>query len=100
MVYSLNLLASHEDGPAIGIVNFMHGLLKPGGLAVLGAFLPENPSRAMLDHLFEWRILHRGVEEINRLYAGSFFARASSRIRFDDRKTIALAECVKPAAER
>lgn len=70
-------------------------MLAPGGRAIFGSFHSRNRCKAFLDHVLEWRLIHRTEEDMNRLFAASAFGRPCSRILFEEQRINLFAECVK-----
>ena len=95
LVYSIGLIDYFSDRWVIALLDHIHGLLRPGGRVILGNFHPRNPTRALMDHVLDWRLIHRSEEDIDRLYAASRFGRPSTRIRFEAQGINLFAECVK-----
>lgn len=93
LVYSLGLIDYFNDKFVVSLLNFVHDLLRPGGTVILGNFHPRNPDKAMMDHVLDWKLIHRSEEDMNRLYAMSKFGRAATGIRFEDQGINLFAEC-------
>lgn len=83
LVYSNGLLDRHDDATVVSILNYMHGLLRPGGQALLVNVQALNPSRELFEYLLDWRLVHRTREELNALCRASAFRRPCERIRVD-----------------
>ena len=62
---------------------------------ILGNFHPENSGKAFMDHILEWKLIHRSEDEMNQLFAESKFGRPCSEIRFEQEGINLFAECVK-----
>jgi hypothetical protein len=95
LVYSIGLIDYFNDRFVVNLMNYAHGLLKPGGRVILGNFHPRNSNRALLDHVLDWKLTHRTESDMDRLYAGSKFGRPCTRIQFEDENINLFAECVK-----
>lgn len=95
LVYSVGLIDYFEDEFVIKLMNFIHAALRPGGRVVLGNFHPRNPTRALLDHVFEWKLIHRTEADMNRLFCASAFGRPCTRVLFEEQEINLFAECVK-----
>jgi hypothetical protein len=54
------------------------------------------PTRAFMDHVLEWRLIHRTEEDLDRLYKASAFGRGCTRVVFEEQGINLFAECVKP----
>jgi CRP-like cAMP-binding protein/SAM-dependent methyltransferase len=95
LVYSVGFIDYFNDKFVVSLLNYVHGILAPGGRVVLGNFHPANPNKALMDHLLDWRLIHRSEEDLNRLYASSLFGRPCTRIRAEEEGINLFAECVK-----
>ncbi len=95
LVYSIGLIDYFEDGLVIKLLDWVHGLLRPGGRAIFGNFHPANTSRAMMDHMLEWRLIHRSEADMNRLFEASRFGKPCSRILWEEQRVNLFAECVR-----
>lgn len=95
LVYSLGLIDYFNDNMVLRVIDHVHGVLRPGGRVLLGSFHPRNPSKAFLDHVLEWPLIHRGASELSRLYERSKFGRPATSIRFEEQEIYFVAECVK-----
>lgn len=84
LVYSIGLIDYFSDKYVLKLLNYIHGLLKPGGTVILGNFHPLNPSRAMMDYILDWRLIHRDEADLNRLFEQSAFGAPCREIRFED----------------
>lgn len=54
-----------------------------------------DPCKALMDHVLEWRLIHRTEADMDRLFRASAFGRPSTRIRFEEQRINLFAECVK-----
>jgi SAM-dependent methyltransferase len=97
LVYGAALLDAADDALAVRLLDRMHAMLRPGGRAVLCTFLPANPSRAYMDHVLEWRVMHRDQGAVDRLFAASAFGRGATAARADAQGLALVAECVRAA---
>jgi len=70
-------------------------VLRPGGKVILGNFHPSNPSRALMDHVLDWRLIHRSEADMDTLFLASRFGRAATRCRLEPAGVNLFAECVK-----
>ncbi len=71
LVYSIGLIDCFSDRFVVGLLDWVHGLLAPGGQVILRNFHPDKPTRALMDHVLDWKLLHRTAEDPNRLFAAS-----------------------------
>jgi hypothetical protein len=95
LIYSLNLTDYFSDELVVTLINWIYDELRPGGRAILGNFHPRNPSRGLMDHVLDWRLTHRDEAAMNQLFLGSKFAKACSRVFFEEEGIYLLAECAK-----
>ena len=45
--------------------------LKPGGVLIIGNFGPGNPDKTFMDHILQWKLIHRDAEELRDLVRSS-----------------------------
>jgi len=95
LIYSLNLTDYFSDELVVTLMNWIYDELRPGGRAILGNFHPRNPSRGLMDHVLDWRLTYRNEAAMNQLFLGSKFAKACSRIFFEEEGIYLFAECAK-----
>ena len=70
-------------------------MLRPGGKVILGNFHPRNPTKAMMDHVLDWKLTHRDEADMNRLFEESAFGRACTEIQYEPGRVNLFASCVK-----
>ncbi len=95
LFYSSGLIDYLNDTFVIKLLDHIFGLLKPGGKVILGAFHPNNTTKALMDHVLDWRLIHRTEEDMNRLFSNSKFNSDCTNIRFEAEGINLFAECVK-----
>lgn len=95
LIYSIGLIDYFADKFVIQLMNFIYDKLNPGGSVVLGNFHPRNSTRALMDHVLEWKLIHRDENDINRLFEQSKFQRPASTIHFEDEGVNLFAQCIK-----
>ena len=95
LVYSIGLVDYFSDSFVVRLINYVHSLLKPGGKLILGNFHPSNSTRGLMDHILEWKLIHRTEEDMNLLYEKSKFGRPCTNIRFEEEGVNLFAECVR-----
>jgi CRP-like cAMP-binding protein len=95
LVYSVGLIDYFNDPFVLKLMNYAHALLRPGGQLILGNFHPANSSRAIMEYVLEWNLIHRTEDDLHRLFAASAFGRPCTRIRFEAEGINMFAECVK-----
>ncbi|MCP4690196.1 MAG: cyclic nucleotide-binding domain-containing protein [Desulfobacterales bacterium] len=93
LVYSIGLIDYFNDKFVIKLLNHVFGLLKPGGKVILGNFHPKNTSKAFMDHILDWKLIHRTEEDMNRLFSSSHFNRNCTNIVFEAEGVNMFAEC-------
>lgn len=96
-IYSIGLIDYLNDGFVIKLLNWAHARLAPGGRVMLGNFHKRNPDRALMDHVLDWRLIHRDEDDMQRLFAASAFGQGCSRIVFEEEGVNLFAEGVKSA---
>lgn len=95
LIYSMAALDYLNDQFVVKLLDWMHALLAPSGRVLLGNFHPSNPDRAFMDHVLDWRLIHRDEQDMQRLFAASKFGRPCDRILFEEEGVILFAEGVK-----
>lgn len=95
LIYSVGLIDYFNDKFVLKLIDYGHSLLRPGGRLILGNFHPVNASRAMMEHVLEWKLNHRSEDDMHRLFAASKFRRPCTKVRFEAEGVNLFAECVK-----
>jgi SAM-dependent methyltransferase len=95
LVYSIGLIDYFDDAFVVKLMDVVHDALRPGGRAVLGNFHPRNETRAFMDHVLDWKLVHRTPADMDRLYRASRFGRACTRVVFETEGINLFAECVR-----
>lgn len=95
LVYSIGLIDYFPDELVVKLMSLIHSLLRPGGKAILGNFHPSNTGKAFMDHVLEWRLIHRSEADMDRLYRTSAFGRDCTDIRFEEQGVNLFAACTK-----
>jgi len=95
LIYSIGLIDYFSDKFVIKLLDFIHNALVPGGKVILGNFHPRNPDKAIMDHVLDWRLIHRTEDDMNRLFRASAFASDCTNMRFEDQGINLFAECIK-----
>lgn len=95
LVYSVGLIDYFNDASVAKLIDYAHALLCPGGRLILGNFHPDNSSRAMMEYVLRWKLIHRTEDDMHRLFAASKFRRPCTRISFEPEGVNMFAECVK-----
>ena len=95
LVYSIGLIDYFGDDLVVRLMDLVHGMLRPGGRIILGNVHSRNPSRGLMDHVLDWKLVHRTEQDMDRLFEASAFGRPSTNIRFEDEGLNMFAECVR-----
>lgn len=95
LVYSIGLIDYFNDKFVVALLDYVYTLLRPGGKVVLGNFRVDNPDKALMDYILDWKLIHRSEEDMNRLYQASRFARPCTAIRTEPAGVNLFAECIK-----
>ncbi len=96
LVYSMGLIDYFKDRFVIALLDYIYGVLKPGGKVILGNFHKKNPAKAFMDHILEWKLIHRTEADMNRLFAASKFGKPCSHMTFEKSGINLFASCSKP----
>jgi extracellular factor (EF) 3-hydroxypalmitic acid methyl ester biosynthesis protein len=99
LVYSIGLIDYFDDRLVVKMLDFIYQVLAPGGRVILGNFHPRNQTKALMDYLLEWRLIHRSEQDMDRLFQSSKFARGTTKIRFEEQGVNLFAECIKDAVQ-
>lgn len=81
LIYSIGLIDYLADHLVVKLLDWIYSSLRPGGLAVVGNFDVDNPDRAFMDHLLDWKLIHRSPQNLLDLFAQSAFGTAPVQIR-------------------
>lgn len=73
--------------------------LRPGGTALVGDFDIDNPDRAFMDHLLDWKLIHRSPQDLEDLFAQSRFAGAPVEVRREATGINLFASASRPVNE-
>lgn len=95
LVYSIGLIDYFSDDSVVNLMDYVHGLLRPGGKLILGNFHPRNSTKALMDHILKWSLTHRNEDDMNHLFESSKFGRPCSNLQFEEEGINLFAECVK-----
>ena len=95
LIYSMGLIDYLNDSFVVKLIDYARSLLKPGGKLILGNFHPTNSTKALMDHILAWTLIHRSEDDMNRLFTLSQFGKPCSNIRFEDEGVNLFAECIK-----
>ncbi len=95
LIYSIGLIDYFNDQLVVKLSNYAHQLLKPGGRVIFGNFHPQNPQKAFMDYVIDWKLIHRSEADMDRLFQNSAFGKPSESIRFEEEKVNLFAICRK-----
>jgi hypothetical protein len=98
LIYSIGLIDYFNDKYVIKLMNYAHALLRPGGKLILGNFHPRNTTRAFMDYVLDWKLIHRTEEDMDRLFAASDFNKPCTRVEFEQGGVNLFAECTRDAS--
>jgi extracellular factor (EF) 3-hydroxypalmitic acid methyl ester biosynthesis protein len=76
LVYSVGLIDYLQDDLVVALLDWIHDRLRPGGTIVVGNFDVANPDKPFMDHLLQWRLIHRSAADLEALFRRSKFAAA------------------------
>ena len=74
LIYSIGLIDYFDDRIVTRLQTWIHSCLAPGGRSILGNFHTSNPTRGLMDHLLDWRLIHRDEADMLRLAEAAGFA--------------------------
>jgi CRP-like cAMP-binding protein/SAM-dependent methyltransferase len=95
LIYSIGLIDYFDDRFVVALLDWIHGRLRPGGKVVLGNFHPDNPDRALMEHVLDWKLIHRSEADMNGLFAASRFGKPCSEIRFEPERVNLFATAIR-----
>ncbi|MCV7364735.1 class I SAM-dependent methyltransferase [Mycolicibacterium neworleansense] len=81
LVYSIGLIDYLADHLVVKLLDWVYHRLRPGGRAIVGNFDIGNPDRAFMDHLLDWKLIHRSPQDLVGLFAQSEFGDAPVQVR-------------------
>ena len=84
LIYSIGLIDYFGDRFVVKLLNFIHERLGAGGRVVLGNFHPDNPTRGVMDHVLDWKLIHRNEDDMNRLFRDSLFGCDCAELILED----------------
>ena len=82
-MYSIELIDYFDERIVTRLQTWIRSCLAPGGRSILGNFHPNNPTRGLMDHLLDWRLIHRDEADMVRLADAAGFALGTTRCRFE-----------------
>ena len=97
LIYCSSLADNLSDKHLTVLMDIVHNALKPRGHAVIGALHPANPGKAIMDYVFDWRLIHRTESQLNELLTKSRFGGPSIMSWFDDERVNLFVKSMKAA---
>lgn len=95
LIYSIGLIDYFDDELVIKLLDKIHALLRPGGRVIVGNFHPRNPTKALMDHVLDWKLIHRDEARMHALFTASAFRSRCTRIQYEDLGINLFAECIR-----
>ena len=83
LIYSIGLIDYFDDRIVTRLQAWIHSCLAPGGRSILGNFHTSNPTRGLMDHLLDWRLIHRDEADMRRLAQAAGFAPDATQCCFE-----------------
>ncbi len=96
LVYSIGLIDYLQDEYVVTLINWIFDNLITGGGVILGNFDVSNPTKAYMDHVLEWVLIHRSADHLRELFARSKFCNAPVDVRKESAGVNLFAFCTKP----
>jgi extracellular factor (EF) 3-hydroxypalmitic acid methyl ester biosynthesis protein len=81
LVYTIGLIDYLRDDLVVALLDWIHDRLRPGGTIIVGNFDVANPCKPFMDHLLQWRLIHRSAADLEALFRRSKFAKAPFQVR-------------------
>lgn len=94
LIYSLGLFDYLGDGMVVKVLDLIHGALRSGGRVIAGNFHARNATKAFMDHVLDWRLVHRTEADMRRLFQASAFGQCT-RISYEPLRINMFAEGIK-----
>lgn len=94
IIYSSGLTDYLDERLFLALIARCHEYLKPGGTLVIGNFGLENANRVFMDHILQWKLIHRSEEDLKALFAKSPFG-ADIRVIAEDNRVNLFAIATK-----
>ena len=97
LIYSTGFVDYLKDKHVVALLNWAYDHLVPGGEAIFGNYSLNNPHKAMMDHILEWRLIHRDNDHLLRLFAESKFGAAPVEFLPEESGVFMFARVRRPA---
>ncbi|MGQ9670824.1 MAG: cyclic nucleotide-binding domain-containing protein [Desulfosoma sp.] len=75
IIYSSGLADYLDRRLFTALVTRCYEYLKPGGCLIIGNFSPDNPNRAIMDHMLRWKLIYRTESELRDIFSETPFER-------------------------
>jgi extracellular factor (EF) 3-hydroxypalmitic acid methyl ester biosynthesis protein len=95
VIYSMGLFDYLPDRVAVAVLNWAYAQLHSGGTLLVGNVDTANPTRAYMDHLLDWRLIHRSADQLRQLFAHSHFGAQPVDVTRDATGVQLFATCVR-----
>ncbi len=95
LAYSIGLIDYFSDKMVVKFLDYAYDILRLGGKLIVGNFHPCNTSKALMDYVLEWRLIHRNEQKLQDLFARSKFQRPCTRLFFESEGVNLFAEGIK-----
>jgi extracellular factor (EF) 3-hydroxypalmitic acid methyl ester biosynthesis protein len=82
-IFCTGLFDYLPDDSAARMLHFLYGKLTPSGRLMVGNFAPHNPSRAYMEWVGNWYLIHRDADDLSRLVTVAGISHAPWQIRAD-----------------
>jgi SAM-dependent methyltransferase len=78
VVYSMGLIDYFQEKHVIKLLDFIHSILKPNGIVILGNFHSKNIYKEYLDEVVAWKLIHRTEADMHRMFMASKFQKTGA----------------------
>jgi hypothetical protein len=95
LIYSLGLTDYLEDDLVLKLIDWAYEQLLPGGRLIIGNVVPANPTRAFMEHILDWPLIHRTADELRALFARSRFGAAPVALELEPAGVDLFATCTR-----
>lgn len=68
IIYSAGLTDYLDERHFRALVRRAWDYLRPGGVLILSNFSKTNPNKAWMDHIFQWRLIHRDEHDLKAIF--------------------------------
>ncbi|ROR03192.1 cyclic nucleotide-binding domain-containing protein [Desulfosoma caldarium] len=73
IIYSAGLTDYLDRRLFTALVRRCYEQLKPEGCLIIGNFSPQNPNRAIMDHILQWKLIYRTEKDLRNIFAETPF---------------------------